>query len=133
MKESLLTPSSFLFIPHPSSFIPPLVPLLQRFDQPFRVHAARAFDEYEVARSDLGGERVGRVVRRIEEACRLRAHPGLACSLDKRARVAAHTPQHFNSEARDLAPRLAVERRRLHSKLKHLARDDDPPPHILAA
>src|SRR5256885_8344679 len=69
---SLLTPSSLLFISHPSSFIPPLVPLLQRLDDLLRVYAARAFDEYEVALSDGVGRSEE---RRVGKECRSRWSP----------------------------------------------------------
>src|SRR5438067_949184 len=107
--------SSFILPPSSFSFVPPL----QRLHNLFRVDAARAFDEDEVAGADEGGERPGGLFRRVEEARRLRMHARPARRLDERERVPAHPPKHFDAEAGDLAPRLAVKRLRLRAQLKH--------------
>src|ERR1700749_5042237 len=86
------------------------VSLLQTLHDQLRVDAARALDEYEVARAYELGERFGRLLRRVEEARRAALHPGLARALYQFARKPTHPPEHVNSVARDVAPRLSVER-----------------------
>src|ERR1044071_6769707 len=94
-------------IPHPSSLIPH--PFFHFLHHSLSLHAARAFDQNQVASARFPRQHIGCLIRRLAKEGALFAHPSLASARDHLARKSANAYQHVNAELCYLTARLSMK------------------------